>query len=234
MVICMYNNKKFEIISLGSNCLPRTVLTRGGIKPSKAEKELSCPFDLVRHTLNRIIHYLATDFEDYFDDIYFDIKKRNFLDFRKKGLWKKKDGTVFFHDRDCKYDNLEKLTERISHRIDNFRELISSKRPVLFVLNIQEDEDKVEELYNLLKLKMDKTPFVLAILDIGKIIKYTITNPNIYILKLPKPIPNYHNGYNGWNSKKWRNSELAKYVELLICDFIQDILENNQIFQNQK
>ena len=39
--------KKYEIVSLGVNCLPRTILTRHGIKPRKADGELSCPFDLV-------------------------------------------------------------------------------------------------------------------------------------------------------------------------------------------
>ena len=82
--------KTYEIVSLGTNCLPRTILTRAGIKPTKAEGELSTPFDLVAHKLSNIVHYLQTDFSDYFDDIYFDIRKRNFLDFRKKGFWKKR------------------------------------------------------------------------------------------------------------------------------------------------
>lgn len=51
-------DKKYEIISLGQNCLPRTILTRWNIKPSKAQGELSCPFNLVKHELPRISYYI--------------------------------------------------------------------------------------------------------------------------------------------------------------------------------
>lgn len=219
------SEKTYEIVSLGVNCLPRTVLTRHGIKPSKAQGELSCPFDLVRHTLDRVIHYIETDFDDYLDDIYFQIKKRNLLDFRKKGLWKKTDGTTFFHDKDCKYNDFEKITTRISNRIENFRKILSSELPILFVLNIQEYPEEIERLYNILKSKCGEKKFKLAIFDIGKIVKYEIKNNDIHILQLPLPIPEYHNGYIGWNSKQWKDSELAKYVEILMCEFIQNILE---------
>ena len=94
--------KPYEIVSLGVNCLPRTILTRWGIKPKKADGELSCPFDLVAHSPETILKCLQTNFEGYFDDLFFKLRKRNILDFRGKGLWQKKDGTVFFHDKDCK------------------------------------------------------------------------------------------------------------------------------------
>ena len=105
--------KKYEIVSLGVNCLPRTILTRLGIKPCKADGELSCPFDLVMHKLDRITYYLSNNFEDYFDDLYFKVKKRNILDFRKKGCWWKNDGTEFRHDKDCQINDKEKLIARI-------------------------------------------------------------------------------------------------------------------------
>ena len=91
--------KKYEIVSLGINCLPRTILTRGGIKPRKKDGELSCPFDLVAHPTEVILKCLQTNFEGYFDDLFFYLRKRNFLDFRGKGIWQKKDGTKFYHDK---------------------------------------------------------------------------------------------------------------------------------------
>ncbi len=95
-------DKKVEIVSLGVNCLPRTILTRHGIKPSKAQGELSCPFDLVYHPLPTIIYNLKTEFRDYLSDLYFVVRKRHIFDFRGKGIWGKKDGTKFYHDKDCK------------------------------------------------------------------------------------------------------------------------------------
>ena len=92
--------KKYEIVSLGCNCIPRTILTRHKIKPRKAEGELSCPFDLVVHEAPRVTHYLKTDFENYFEDLYFQPYKRHWFDFRGMGLWRKSDDTIFFHDKD--------------------------------------------------------------------------------------------------------------------------------------
>ena len=98
----MANNiKKYEIISLGCNCIPRTIMTRQKIKPSKAEGELSCPFDLVVHTAKRVSYYIENQFYQYFDDLFFERYKKGWWDFRNKGIWRKTDKTYFFHDKDC-------------------------------------------------------------------------------------------------------------------------------------
>ena len=131
----MEDMKKYEIVSLGLNCMPRTVLTHNGIKPSKAQGELSGPFDLVRHKLDSVIYYLGNDFKGYCDDLFFVPRKRCFIDFRGKGVWNKPDGTKFFHDKDCDKNDIEKLTERITRRIKNFREIIKNEKPILFVIN---------------------------------------------------------------------------------------------------
>ena len=94
-------------------------------------------------------------------------------------------------------------------------------------MNIQENPEEIFHLYNVLKAKRGKKMFKLAIIDIGEIVKFSINNPDIYILKLPLPIPDYHDGYKGWNNKHWRSTELAKYVEALICKFIKNILDKD-------
>ena len=216
-------DKKYEIISLGVNCLPRTILTRGGIKATKAQGELSCPFDLVRHPLNVILHYLETDFNDYFEGLYFTVRKRNFLDFRKRGFWHKIDGTVYNHDRDCGINDQEKLTTRYKNRIKNFRNIVSSPCPVIFVLNIQEQPELIDKLYDVLAKYRKNYKYKLVIYDFNDLIKNN-TNENIHILKLPLPIENYHSGIKGWNNKKFRNSPLGKYVEKCICEFTKRVI----------
>ncbi|MBE7703814.1 MAG: hypothetical protein E7Z89_07185 [Cyanobacteria bacterium SIG28] len=217
-------DKKIEIVSLGPNCLPRTVLTRGGIKPSKAEGELSCPFDLVAHKLPNIIHYLETDFSDYFEDFYFDVRKRNFLDFRKKGFWKKKDGTVFNHDKDCKINDKDKLIQRFKNRIANFYNITSGNLPVLFILNLQTNPECVPNLYEILRKFCKSTKFKIFVIDFNDLLE-NCDNDNIYVLKLPLPIENYHDGFNGWNNKKFRESELGIYVEKCICDEVKRVIK---------
>lgn len=215
-------NKKVEIVSLGVNCLPRTVLTRNGIKPKKAEGELSCPFDLVWHQLPNIIHYLKTDFNDYLDDIHFIIRKRNFLDFRKKGKWHKTDGTVFNHDLDCQFYDKEKLLTRIKNRIDNFHNIISSEVPILFVLNILDDADRIPDLYFTLKKICSHKKFKLMIIDFYDKCNEGNTNSDISVLKLPLPFEDW---LAGWNGKKWIKSDFGKYVEKCIAQYTTRLID---------
>lgn len=217
-------DKKVEIISLGVNCLPRTILTRGGVKPRKADGELSCPFDLVRHYLPNIIHYLETDFYDYFDDIHFVIRKRNFLDFRKRGKWHKNDGTVFYHDLDCQYYDKEKLFTRIKNRISNFHEILASEIPILFVLNLEDHEDRILDLYNILKKICSHKKFKLLIIDFFDICDEKFINDDIAVLKLPLPFENWT---DGWNGKKWIKSDFGKYVEKCVSTYTQRLIERD-------
>ena len=215
-------NKKYEIVSLGTNCLPRTILTRGEVKPSKSQGELSCPFDLVKHPIGSIIRCLKTDFEGYTDDLFFVARKRNILDFRKNGIWQKPDGTKFFHDKDCKIGDIDKLKTRITNRIGNFRQIIKSETPILFVMYIIEDGEYVNELYNELLRLCSHKKFKLAVLDFSEAsVDY---NKDISVLKLTKPI---HNFRQNWNKKGYRNSKLGRYVETNICKFVSDIIRDN-------
>ena len=47
--------KKVKIVSLGWDCLPRTIFTWWGIKKTKENGELSYPFDLSMHNLSSTI-----------------------------------------------------------------------------------------------------------------------------------------------------------------------------------
>ena len=96
--------KQYEIVSLGCYCIARTVLTRQGLKPRKAQGELSCPFDLVLHDVDRVTHYIKNDFESYFDDLYYEKYKRYWFDFRNKGIWKKRK-TITFRCANKKYNS---------------------------------------------------------------------------------------------------------------------------------
>lgn len=220
--------KKYEIVSLGVNCMPRTVLTRLGLKPRKADGELSCPFDLVMHKLDRITYYLHNNFEGYFDDLYFRVKKRNILDFREKGCWWKNDGTEFRHDKDCQINDKEKLIARIKARIENFNNIIKNDKPVLFVLNMYTDTGDILALYNELKRLRQGRFFKLAVFDFeNKLDIKTPLNNDIYLLKIPKPIENYK---DDWNATVFLKTKLAKYFESCIGDFISNIIKKD--FEN--
>jgi hypothetical protein len=221
----MQNDKKYEIVSLGINCLPRTVLTRLGLKPRKAQGELSCPFDLVMHKLDRITYYLSNNFEDYFDDLYFKLGKKHIFDFRQKGTWRKTDGTQFRHDKDCKAGDKEKLIARVKSRIENFNNIMKNERPVLFVLNVYTDYGDVLALYNELKRLRQDRFFKLAVFDFEGHLDFDAKyNDDIYVLRIPKPIENYK---DDWNASVFLKTKLAKYFENCIGEFIKDIIKKD-------
>ena len=222
-----HQTKKYEIVSLGQNCLPRTILTRWGIKPRKAQGELSCPFDLVRHKLERIIYYLEQDFKGYFDDFFFVLRKRNFLDFRGRGLWQKKDGTIFYHDKDCKINDKEKIVQRVSGRIENFRKILKADTPILFVLNImnstQENnlEENLARLCKVIKKIRGDKYFKIAVIDFEYMVK---DSDDYYVLRLPKPVENYE---NDWNKSSVAKSARGLYCENCICQFVKYIIDKD-------
>lgn len=212
--------KKFEIVSLGVNCLPRTLLTRKNLKPRKAQGELSCPFDLVFHEPERITHYIENDFANYFDDLYFSARKKGWWDFRKKGLWKKDDGTRFFHDKDCKINDREKLVNRVSKRMDNFRKILENEKPIIFVQALKHTED-IENLYNVLKKKRGNKPFKLAILDFNGIVSKEYEN--ISVFKIPYPNIKKYEAY--WNKKRNYDSQQGRIFEENVKLSIEKVID---------
>lgn len=209
-----------NIVSLGCNCIARTILTRHNIKPRKSQGELSCPFDLAIHHTKRVSYYLENDFEGYFDDLKCEPYKRNFLDFRGRGVWSKNDGTKFNHDKDCGVKDHDKLVNRIESRIKNLRSILNSDKPILFVQGLVDNED-VENLYNVLSKLRNGKDFRLLIYDF----KHNISKSyeNIKIVDIPYPTSDYR---RNWNRPKYYNSEDGKKFEEIIATETINVLED--------
>lgn len=217
--------KKCEIISLGANCMPRSVLTRNGIKPSKSEGELSCPFDLAIHPITCVIKALEDNFITYFDGLYFESNKKHIFDFStKRDVWKKTDGTRFNHDTDCGKNDFEKLKLRFQKRIENFNKILDSGAPILFVIYIKDEESRqyINKLYDTLQLRLRGGVFLLSVIDFNGITNEDFY-PQIKVLNLPKPCENY---FDTWYRSKFKKSSLGPYTEKCICEFVQNIINN--------
>ena len=90
---------KTEIIPLGQNCIPRTILTRWKIKPSKILGEKTYPFDLAVFGLPEITKCLKNDFNEIFDNLSFNGE-----------YWYKSPNCIYFmHDKKYKENEKEKL-----------------------------------------------------------------------------------------------------------------------------
>lgn len=219
----MVEEKKYEVVSMGMNCLPRHILTFGGIKNRKAEGELTCPFDLCVHTLKTIVTALENDFADYYDDIFFKPYKRCFLDFRKKGYWEKPDGTIFVHERSCK--TYDELVQKLKQREKNLYSIINSELPIIFVLFVRYPESRayVNRLYDILDKKIaGRKKFVLTVLDFNGIDPHLDYNPNIRVLNLEEPVPDF--GTN-WSRKWFTKTLFGKYIHHLICAYVQGVID---------
>ena len=120
---------QYKIISLGWNCMPRSLTTTSMLKPGKGAGEKSLPFDLVITPPAVTAQLLETDFSAYFDGEWiFD---------PAEGCWVRspETGILYPHDTDCGPEDLEKLQTRLRKRIENFREAVRFPGPVLFILN---------------------------------------------------------------------------------------------------
>lgn len=157
----------YHIVSLGCDCLSRTIPTLWGIKPRKKQGELSLPFDLSINSLEGIVKNLKEDFANYFNGLQFN------------GIhWTiPQSKTSFVHEYDCNKDDIEKIKERFSRRINNLRNIFSSPKPIIFVNHHisttktpQEIAELYNELYNILQKKRQGKPFKLLIVDTKDII----------------------------------------------------------------
>ncbi|WP_411827884.1 DUF1796 family putative cysteine peptidase [Luteolibacter sp. AS25] len=74
------------IIPVGSNCLPRTIPTRFGLKKTKAEGEITYPFDLAVHPYNAVCNLLENDFMDYVNPEFLRISEDNTIINIKYGI----------------------------------------------------------------------------------------------------------------------------------------------------
>lgn len=205
---------EYKIVSLGCNCIPRTILTRWGVKPLKSQGELSMPFDLATFETFEITKNIENNFEDFFENLEFIDNK---LPFGRKSYWQKSPDCIrFVHEKKLTKNDKNKLIEIYQNRIKNFNECLESKTPILFVQLIGDCSD-VNRLYEILLQKRAEKPFIFIVIDTENIVKNY--NENIKLLKLNYPSKLYK---NFWWSKIFYGSKQGKNFEREIVDFCID------------
>ncbi len=211
------SSQEYKIVSLGNNCFPRRILTESGIKPSKEEGECSLPFDLAVNPIESVIQLLNNNFNDYFDDLYFD---ENIY------LWKNsKYNIVYNHDKDCGYDDKQKLVTRYKNRINNFRNLIAKDTNFLYFVISSIDtinQRLIDKLYKTLEIICNRNKFKLVILDFfSSNIK---EHDNIKIISTKQP---YKDFAKSWWNDKYRYTKDAKNFEQIVVDKFKDVISEN-------
>ena len=100
------------------------------MKHTKAEGELSMPFDLAMHQIKSTIKILNNDFADFFETLRFDEQTQNWYNDK---YW-----NVYNHDQTCL--TVDDFKARYSVRINNFRNAIQNVDNVFFVYH-----DRIQE-----------------------------------------------------------------------------------------
>lgn len=200
----------YHIVSLGDDCLVRRYLTRAGLKPTKKQGELSCPFDLAVTPTKSLIKILKNDFSDYFNHLCFS---------KEDNVWiNKKYSILYNHDKDCTYKDKEKLINRFNLRINNFRRLMSTSPFIFFVCKSSSKFLDICKLYIQLKKIRKDLPFKLIVLDLDrKKMKLGFKNVAIYPLKHP-----FKNSNSWWQTINNEDSiNFQKYVQKIIEENIK-------------
>lgn len=129
----------FNIVSLGRDCLSRSVPTKWGLKKPRPLGELTMPFDLSVHPLSCMADILEAGFADYLlpDRLQFDSLRNYVVDDSRQILWNHEVGRQW-----C--DNgFTPFIARYQRRIENFYKTIRGGKPTVFVLYNNEPYDDV-------------------------------------------------------------------------------------------
>jgi hypothetical protein len=120
-----------ELVSLGEDCLSRTIPTQWGLKKCAKLGEKTHPFDLAVHPLPKVVHLIASDFADYLNtnDLVY-IAERNLC--RNTQL-----NITFNHEIGPQYaeNGFALLRETYQRRVENFRSMLQTGRAMVFVVH---------------------------------------------------------------------------------------------------
>lgn len=209
---------KYEIISLGWNCQPRTYLTKNGLIPDKKHGRLSMVFDLTIHHTKGLIEVLKSNFADYFENIEYGFYKPFGLNYWQN----KKYEIVYNHDSAFKEKDFDKLKTRYQPRIDNFKNILNSDNYLFFVHNLDEESgfEEIKNLYETLKNLRGEKPFKLIIWSTFKEITEKNEIKNIAIYTNIHPFKDFAD----WFKPEYQNKQTKEW-EKDLCNFVKDEIE---------
>ena len=202
--------KKVNIIPLGQNCMPRTILTRWKVKPRKFFGEPTYPFDLAVFGFPEITKILKTNFREFFDDLEYNGE-----------YWIKAPNCIYFsHDKKFGKNDKDSLIACYTKRIENFNKTVSMQDPVLFV-QILGDNEEIMKQYKELKRIRSLNPFKFVVIDTQNITEKEFEIENVKLVKVPYPKTDYK---ENWWKKEYYNSPEGIAFEKQIADLCKDVI----------
>lgn len=197
----IYKGFKHQIISLGNNCMGRTITTKYGIKPTRIYGEKTIVFDQIfSPNIKNLVHLWNNNFDDFFDDVTFD-KERNSWAILKYNCYAP-------HEFQLTKEEFIKITKQ---RIKNFYNILKTDKYAIFIRF--ETEDCSPEVVNLLNEKIKEQrgskPYKLFIINHCDEKQFS-ANENIVIINQQQTL-----------SEKWQ-LELDTDVGIKFCKSFMD------------
>lgn len=208
-----FKTTDYEIISLAPNCYPKTLLTRKKLKKYKAEGEKTMPFDLAWYkSAEFITEFIQNDFLNFFEDMKYSQIAQS---------WDASFKINFSHEKNFKENDLEKLIDMYNQRITNFRNVMASEKPILFIQVLKDKEigEDISNLYEVIKARRAGKPFELLIIDTNDIVKDPVQN--VSVIKIFQNLDNE----NIYKPEFYKSKE-GKAFEKKILEQIKSVLKN--------
>lgn len=188
--------KNYKIIPLGKNCVPRFISTYNGLKPSKNQGELSCPFDMAFfNSLDAIGKLISTKFENFFDDVIYDKQKNYYIN--------ESICAIFNHDGKLSKEEFE---NRYKKRISNFYEYIAdvSLHKYFLIASFKTVKDsEIDILFKSLDLFMPRETYDIILINQNKTrckkYKNKFNINNFYVIEDYKNFKNFADIRDGRN-----------------------------------
>jgi hypothetical protein len=154
----MFAGYDCKVVSLGTDCLSRTIPTRWGLKPPKALGERTHPFDLAVHPYEALCQVLDGDFATYLDTAQLAMGGRNYVIHKRLKIQFNHEIGEKFSENDYAY-----FLDFYKRRINNFRE-DTANYPVLFILHMVNNHVPAE-LYDILARRLTRDDWRLLVIN---------------------------------------------------------------------
>lgn len=208
-----------HIISLGKDCMSRTIPTRYGIKKTKNQGELTLPFDLAIHRYDAVCDIIKNHFDGYADP--------NNLELKNGIIQHKKYFVRYTHEKDQIFseNNFELLIKKYKRRVENFKSYILDDN-ILFISNFPlyplELYETIKKTYPNLNFKIlnfDVRPF--DGIELYRSDAFDNKNKDIIYIRSPIPNPNYI----WWKEENYKSKD-GNDFEKYIAYSIERVFEN--------
>jgi hypothetical protein len=213
------SSEKYNIISLGLDCLPRSICAKYGLIVSRKNGRMTCPFDLAVHSFAGMLHALQLGFCNYGDVENFSINNNGYVHDCKYSA-------VFNHDSEyVKLTNgFDQFSKKIKNRIKSFETYVLAPGFKIFFAHLpySTSPDDATKISNIIKHRYSIKDFVVFALStsILNTKKRKIKLECGYWHCIPIPASNYL-----WHDANYYATDQGVEFELKILDELLEIID---------